>query len=135
MGPDTLKHLFGLLIPILGLMIPIIAIVGGIRMKMQREALLHDTLRQLAERGQPIPAELLSGRLGDARSREWTTRSLRRFAVFNLAGGLGLMLMFWQMWPEGWLWSIGLVPALVGVSMLGLSRLEEKTPLPPVNTL
>jgi hypothetical protein len=48
------------LIPIIALLIPIVGIIGGVTLKITRLNLLHETIRQLAAKGQPIPPELLN---------------------------------------------------------------------------
>jgi hypothetical protein len=125
MGPDTLKHLFGLMIPIIAICIPIVAIVAGIRMKMAREQLMHETVRQLAERGQPIPPELLNAQLREAKPGGWTPAANLRGGAINTAVGLGLILMFSVMQPGSWLWSIGCIPLFIGIALLLLWRMER----------
>jgi hypothetical protein len=56
-----LEQLGPYLVPILALLIPIVAIVGKYVTTIRREELIHETMRQLSERGQPIPPELLAG--------------------------------------------------------------------------
>jgi hypothetical protein len=131
MGPDILRENFPLLIPILALMIPIVAIVAHYISKSTRERERHETLRQLAKAGQPIPPELLGLKdfddsdLDDRRRARNPNRSLAP-AVINLAVGLGLMGMFAVMRPGGWLWAIGLIPFCLGLGFLLLWSFERK---------
>lgn len=127
MGPDVLKHLFGLLIPILALCIPIIALLGGIVLKLRREQWLHATLREYAERGQPVPAEVLAVLRPpeDVRmTRENAGLRNLRFGLMNVAVGLGLMVAFYFIVPDQGLWAAGCVPLLIGLALLLLWRLE-----------
>lgn len=127
MEAASAKQIIALFIPILGICIPIIAIIGGIFMKVRREQLLHETVRQLAERGQPVPPELFSrAGLDEGSSREWTPRSQLRFGVINIGVGVGLIILFLAMRPDRWLWAIGCVPLCVGLALLLLWRVESR---------
>ena len=117
-----LRHVLPFLVPIVALMIPIVAIIMGIQAKMRREQLLHETLRQLADKGQPLPPELLAQLTGDPSGRadavkRGRTVSLQVGAV-NLAVGLALALMFSLMNPNSWLWTIGCLPGFIGLALL-----------------
>jgi hypothetical protein len=48
------------LIPLTALLIPIVAIIGSVVLKIQRLQLLHETVRQISASGQPVPPELLN---------------------------------------------------------------------------
>jgi len=119
--PSTdLRHIFWALIPLVALLIPIVAIVGGLIARARSEKVLHETIRQLSERGQPIPSELLTRRTrgprppDERRSRNSPVRS----GAVNVGVGLGLMLLFYTMRPDGWLWAIGCIPLFVGIARL-----------------
>lgn len=49
-----------ILIPVIALLIPIAGIISWTVIKVTRLNLLHETVRQLAARGQPIPPELMA---------------------------------------------------------------------------
>jgi hypothetical protein len=122
-----LKNIIPLLIPIVGMLIPIIAIVMGIASKMQREKLRHETLRAFAERGQPVPPELLA----DAPVLPRGARTIGpQAAAINIGVGLGLALMFYMMRPDSWLWTIGCIPLFVGVALLIAGLAERRQPQP-----
>jgi hypothetical protein len=132
MGPDILRENFPLLIPILALMIPIVAIVAHYVSKSTRERERHETIRQLAKAGQPIPPELIGGPEAqdsdfhdERRKRSNPNRSLSP-GVINLSVGLGLMGMFGVMKPGSWLWGIGLIPFCLGLGFLLLWSFERK---------
>jgi|CXWL01.1.fsa_nt_gi hypothetical protein len=135
MGSDwlVLKQLFPFLVPIAALMIPIVAIVMTIASKMRRDRLMHETVRQFAEKGLPVPPELFAGRWaceradGEAPGRSNTLRD----GAVSVAAGLGLGLMFYMMRPDGWLWAIGSIPLFVGVAMLIVWRIERSKPAAP----
>jgi len=131
------EHLsaFGpLMIPILALLIPIVAIVTHYLGKAHSERLRHETIRELAKAGQLIPPELLA----EPQDSDWHRAKRDRNnpnrilipAIINVATGLGLMLMFSQMMPGTWLWSIGFLPLLLGLGFLLYWQVERKQPQP-----
>ena len=130
MGHDILRENFALLIPILALMIPIVAIVAHYMTKSRREQNLHETVRELAKAGQPIPPQLLGGKDfqdSDLEDRQPRNRNRNLQAgVVNLSVGLGLMGMFAAMRPGSWMWAIGLIPFCLGIGLLLLWSFERK---------
>lgn len=144
MSVDDFTPIFPYVIPILALLIPIVAIIAGATRRMRREQLMHETIRQLAERGVPIPPELfaqgrsaaadaVTGQLAaDAVTGRWSKRdpaSSRRSQLLggaiNIGIGLALALMFYVMDPSGWLWTIGCIPLFVGAAILLVVALER----------
>ena len=122
-----------LLIPILGMLIPLVAIIGYYLLRAHRLQLEHDTLRKLAESGQPIPPELLrfgshddaAGAVGASSGMRSASSQLRAGAI-NTGLGLGLMVFFYFMQgEEGWLWAIGAIPLCIGVAMLVVWKVER----------
>jgi len=89
----------------------------------------HRTIRMLAEKGQPIPAELLAPPAPAVRQRS----DLRRGVVLCMVG-LGLMLFFGAVnsW-EGGAWAIGVIPFVIGLGFLLVWKLEgeKKNEIPP----
>lgn len=119
-----------LLIPILALLIPIVAIVAHYVGRAHSERQRHETIRELARAGQPIPPELLN----DVQDLDWQ-RSRREAAspnrilvpaLINIGIGVGLMGMFAAMMPGAWLWSIGLLPLCIGVALAIYWQFERK---------
>lgn len=131
---DHFEVISPLLIPILALLIPIIAIVAHYLGKAHSERQRHETIRELARAGQPIPPELLA----DVQDSDWqrarsTQANPNRIlvpALINIGVGLGLMGMFSTMMPGAWLWSIGLLPLFIGVG-LALYWVVERKQQPP----
>lgn len=120
-----------LMIPILALMIPIVAIVSHYLGRAHSERQRHETIRELARAGQPIPPELLADATQDSdwhRARRDAANPNRILvpALINIAVGLGLMGMFALMMPGAWLWSIGLLPLLIGCALAVYWSLERK---------
>ena len=126
MGPDILRENFALLIPLMGMLIPIVAIAGYYINKSSKDRLRHETIRELIKAGQPIPPELLAtDDVPAEKSPSNPNRSLTP-GVTNVAVGLGLMGMFALMRPGSWLWGIGLIPFCLGMGFLLLWSIERK---------
>ncbi len=119
-----------LFIPILAMFIPIIAILSHYIGKAHSERQRHETIRELARAGQPIPPELLA----DAQDSDFHRAKRNRAnpnrilipAVINIGIGLGLMGMFSTMMPGAWLWSIGLLPLFMGLGLAVYWAVERK---------
>lgn len=135
MVSEHIQTLGPLLIPILALMIPMAAIVSHYLSKANSERLRHETIRELARAGQPIPPELLAdmqdGDLQRSRREAANPNRILSPALANIAIGPGLMVMFWLMVPGAWLWSIGLLPLLIGCALALYWFLERKQSLSP----
>nr|WP_316642094.1 DUF6249 domain-containing protein [uncultured Roseateles sp.] len=119
-----------LMIPILALLIPIVAIVAHYLAKASSERQRHETIRELARAGQPIPPELLTEVQDSdwhrARSDQANPNRILIPAVINVSVGLGLMGMFAVMSPGSWLWSIGLLPLFLGLGLTLYWVVERK---------
>jgi hypothetical protein len=89
---------------------------------------LHRTVRMMVEKGQPVPEALLNPP-PIIRQRS----DLRRGIVLTMVG-FGLMVFFGAVnnWEEG-IWSLGLIPFLIGVGYLLVWRLDVRRAeeLPP----
>lgn len=128
---ETFQSLGPLVIPILALLIPIVAIVSHYISKTSIERERHETLRELARAGQPIPPELLDVQDSDwhrARREQNSPNRILIPALINIAVGLGLMGMFAAMSPGSWLWSIGLLPLFLGLGLAVYWAVERKQP-------
>jgi len=127
---DRFQDVSPLMIPILSLLIPIVAIVAHYMGKAHTERQRHETIRELARAGQPIPPELLS----DVQDSDWhrarrdqaNPNRILIPAVINIGIGLGLMGMFNAMMPDSWLWSIGLIPLFLGLGLAVYWSVERK---------
>ncbi len=85
------------------------------------------TIRMMVEKGQPVPAELLAPHTRALRQRS----DVRRGVIWTMIG-LGAMIFFGAVndW-EGGVWSIGLIPFLIGLGYLMVWKLEGKKNVPP----
>jgi Domain of unknown function (DUF6249) len=126
----TFAHLA---IPLLGLLIPIVAIVAHYLTKAHAVRQRHETLREFARAGQPVPPELLvepQGERDGAAPKDPQQRILQP-AMVNLGLGLGVMGLFAAIRPGSWLWAIGLVPLGLGLGLLALWLVARKQPPTP----
>jgi hypothetical protein len=101
------------------IVIGIFALIGN-RMRQR-------TIRMMVEKGQPVPAELLAPEVRRVRRRS----DVRRGVVWAMFG-LGMMIFFGAVneW-EGGIWSLGLIPFLIGLGYLIVWKLENKKDIPP----
>jgi hypothetical protein len=85
------------------------------------------TIRMMVEKGQPVPPELLASHTRAVRQRS----DVRRGVIWTMIG-LGAMVFFGAVneW-EGGVWSIGLIPFLIGLGYLLVWKLEGKKNVPP----
>ncbi|PYJ28380.1 MAG: hypothetical protein DME90_07995 [Verrucomicrobia bacterium] len=85
------------------------------------------TIRMMVEKGQPVPAELLAPHTRTVRQRS----DVRRGVIWTMIG-LGAIIFFGAVndW-EGGVWSIGLIPFLIGLGYLMVWKLEGKKNVPP----
>jgi hypothetical protein len=64
---NAFANLSPILIPVIAMLVPIVWIISWTILKITRLRLLHETVRQLSERGQPIPPEFI-GKIVDGQS-------------------------------------------------------------------
>jgi hypothetical protein len=85
------------------------------------------TIRMMVEKGQPVPAELLAPEIRAVRRRS----DVRRGVIWTMIG-LGAMIFFGAVndW-EGGVWSLGLIPFLIGLGYVIVWKLERKNEVPP----
>ena len=109
------------------LIVAVILYFGFSKSRMQ-----HRTIRMLAEKGQPIPPALLAPPTPAIRQRS----DMRRGVVLTMIG-IGVMLFLGAVneW-EGGVWSLGLIPLLIGAGYLIVWKLEggKKNEVPPPPT-
>jgi Domain of unknown function (DUF6249) len=120
---SILPKLVGLLIPLAGIALPLIVIWLVLHFRERQRQQLYETVKHYADRGMPVPRELLdpprpSQRPGNA----------PRFIAFTLIGvGIGIGLMFWSLELPNLL-GIGALVVCIGVAQLvalGLDRRDE----------
>lgn len=132
MSADNSLSFGHLVIPVLGLLIPMVAIVAHYLGKAYSDRQRHQTIREYVRAGQPVPPELLADspdgawpRAPQGQANPNRNRMLLPGAV-NVGLGLGLMGMFAVLSPGSWLWSIGLVPLCLGLCLLVMWAMVRK---------
>ena len=94
----------------------------------------YRVMQTLADKGQPVPPELLSGNVRQA------PVGMMRGAIILLCLGGALSFFLWSMTAQSvfhgpitdvaWLPTIGLFPMAVGFALLLMARLERRRPQP-----
>ena len=112
-------HTTEALVAIMGMVVsfglPLLLVAIILYYKHRKLRLTHETIARLAEKGLPVPPELLdpprSGQAG------------LRGGLVLVALGVGLAIFFREV---GAPWSIGLIPGLMGVAMLIAWAIENR---------
>lgn len=110
---------------IFGAPVLIVMMIGMFAFFMSR--MRQRTIRMMVEKGQPVPAELLAPTKRAVRQRS----DVRRGVIWAMIG-LGVMIFFGAVndW-EGGVWSLGLIPFLIGLGYLMVWKLEGQKDVPP----
>jgi hypothetical protein len=88
---SQLSKLAGLLIPLAAIAFPLVVLVVVLQFRERQRKQLYDTVKHYADRGMPVPRELL-----DPPRR--SSLNTPRYGAFTVIGlGLGLALMFWAL--------------------------------------
>jgi hypothetical protein len=108
---------------------PVLIVAFIMYFGFSKSRMQHRTIRMLAEKGQPIPADLLAPPAPAIRQRS----DMRRGIVLVMVG-VGLMVCFgaWNDW-EGGAWALGVIPFVIGLGYLLVWKLEgdKKNEIPP----
>jgi hypothetical protein len=108
------------LVAIAGILMPVLLIgtILTLSFRVRRYKTLHETLRIMAEKGVPIPPELLN-------PREFqSSQSVLRSGLVWLAIGIGAMI---YLFIEGHnKWPLALIPSLVGIALLVSWAIENR---------
>jgi len=96
--------------------LPLIVIAIILVYKHQRNRLQQETILRLAEKGLPVPPELLQPAPRTASPKA---------GLVLIALGIALSVFFWE---RGQPWSIGLIPGLMGIALLVAWKIESRAP-------
>jgi len=119
---ETLVAIMGMIVTF-GLPVLLVAII--LWFKHRKLRMTHETIARLAEKGLPVPPELLAPPPA-GRSRSVALRG----GLVLVALGIALMAFFLQVRGP---WSIGLIPGLMGLALViawAIERREDTTPSP-----
>jgi uncharacterized membrane protein len=117
---ETLVAIMGMIVTF-GLPVLLVAII--LWFKHRKLRMTHETIARLAERGLPVPPELLAPP-PPGRSRSVALRG----GLVLVALGIALMAFFLQVQGP---WSIGLIPGLMGVALVIAWLIERREDTPP----
>lgn len=121
-------------IPIIGIIFstlfgaPVLVVGAIMFFSYLKSRSLHRTVREMVEKGQPVPASLF------APPAAIRARSDMRRGVVLVMVGIGVMIFFGAVndW-EGGAWALGIIPFLIGVGHLLVWKLEgPKDKAPPL---
>jgi hypothetical protein len=109
---------------------PVLIVAVIMYFGFSRNRMMHRTVRMMVEKGQPVPAALLS-----PPAPAQAQRSDMRRGVVLVMVGLGIILFLGAVneW-EGGAWALGIIPFLIGAGYLLVWKLEgpkAKTDNPP----
>lgn len=114
--------LAGMVVGIIAIMLPAVIVFIALYYRHQRTEKLYDTVRQLVEKGLPVPPELLDP---PAPQRSAKNNSPLFNAVTLIGAGLGLALMFH--WMElRWLIGVGAMLVCIGAAQLLALAIERR---------
>ena len=99
---------------------PVLIVAVIMYFGFSRNRMMHKTVRMMVEKGQPVPAALLSPPPPAQRQRS----DMRRGVVLVMVG-LGVMLFFGAVnnWETG-AWASGVIPFLIGLGYLLVWKME-----------
>lgn len=121
-------------IPIIGIIFsmvfgaPVLIVAAIMFFSYLRSRSLHRTVREMVEKGQPVPPTLFAPPPA-VRARS----DMRRGVVMSMIG-IGMMIFFGAVGDEG-VWAIGIIPFLIGIGYLIVWKLEgpkEPDKAPPL---
>lgn len=119
MDLSMIPKLAGLLIPIMGIAAPVVIVFVVLQHQASMRDKLYDTVKHFADKGMPIPRELLDPPRAP-QAANW------RFRALTLIGaGVGVALLFWSLELPS-LTGIGGLLVCVGVAQLIAWRLDRQ---------
>ena len=122
MDTALIVKLAGLLIPIVAIVTPIVIVAVVLHFKQRQRQALYETVKHFADRGMPVPRELLDPPPPQGTSALGTPR----FRAITLIGvGVGLALMFWSL-DLRFLIGIGGLLVCIGLAQLFALKLDAR---------
>jgi hypothetical protein len=122
----TLVPIFAILAGIVAILMPVAIVAVALHYRNRRNEALYETVRHLADMGQPVPPELLDPPASAAKRSE--TPLFR--AVTLIGVGVGLSAMFALLGLQ-FLVGIGALLVCIGIAQLIALRIEARRAAPP----
>ncbi len=116
-----------IIMPLAGISLGAIAIIGGMWIADRNRRLRHETIRLALEKGQPIPEFILNEDAHGRRSHQ--PRNDRRTGLILIGVAIGLYLFFRSVGGSAGSW-LAAIPGFIGVALL-LNWLLERMERPP----
>ena len=122
-----LEQLMGVFIGICAVLMPVAIVFVVLYFRHRRSVEMLATVRYLADKGLPVPAELLP-QSSDARRCSDSRSSLVSASAY-VGAGISLMIFFYAWTPMRFLWGVGALFALVGLAQMIALWLTRKSAL------
>jgi hypothetical protein len=122
---DPLSRLLSpeLLIPVVGILMPVAVVLIALQFAWKYQERKHKTIVDLLEKGLPVPRELL-------RSPRRSGSALMR-ALTLVGCGIGVCAFLGAMFRlDHGFWAAGLIPLAIGIAQLIALKLEPQRPEP-----
>ena len=111
-----LQQVLGVLVGLCAVLMPVAIVFIVLHFRHRRSAETLATVRYLADKGMPVPADLLRSSKDDRPPSD--PRSMLLTSLSTLGAGIGLMIFFYTWTPMRFLWGIGALVAIIGVAQL-----------------
>jgi hypothetical protein len=117
----------GVLVGLCAVLMPVAIVFIVLHFRHRRSTETLETVRYLADKGLPVPADLLRTGKDDRPASD--PRSMLNTSLSTLGAGIGLMIFFYTWTPMRFLWGIGALVAIIGVAQLiGLWLTRKQVP-------
>jgi len=122
-----LQQVLGVLVGLCAVLMPVAIVFIVLHFRHRRSTETLATVRYLADKGLPVPADLLRAGKDDRPASD--PRSMLITSLSTLGAGIGLMIFFYTWTPMRFLWGIGALVAIIGVAQLiGLWLTRKQAP-------
>jgi len=99
------------------ILMPVLIVWVALQYRQRRNEKLYETVKYLADRGQPVPPELLN-----PPQKQHESPLFRAITLIGVGVGLGVMFKWLGL---GWLMGIGALLVCIGVAQLIALRIER----------
>lgn len=121
-----LPALLGVMVAVCAVLMPVALVGVVLHYRHRRSVEVLATVRQLAEKGLPVPAGLLQA--DDRGARRVDLRADLKAALSTVGAGIGLMVFFYVSVFLRFLWGVGAMVAIIGIAQLIALWLTRKLP-------